>query len=945
MIHMRTYNVGVLCLQETRISHTQVFEEQGFLIVLSGPCDGSRCWAGVGFIVAPRYRRRIRSYRLISDRIAAMKLRVANGTLGILTSYAPHNLKPLSERFDFYVQLDDAYRKCSANAGRFIFGDLNARIGERRSGEEDVVGEFSYGREAVHVVDVPNRDLLLEACHGLNCVVANTFVQAAPEEKVTFMESGAAPLGPVTLEKYNVLDLILCRSDSLALIEDIRSVRQAALGTDHYLVKCTLEVLEAARNTASKPPVRQRDALKQPDIRETFTRAFGLATIDVDMQDISLEAMWQTSLVALKAAETSLPERRRTSNQPWIQDATMQLIDRRKIARSSNAHEEEKRLHKEIRRMARKDRTEWIDRMLANGSWEQIKKIRQPKKVQHGRLRDRRNELVESDKWSDTMAEYLESVQWQVRPPGLTDGPLLGTKLPVRLDDFGEEEVAVVVKKLAKMKAAGPDGIPAEYWQALARDPHGLTWITELCNKCWRNERIPEAWHQAEVVAIHKKGAVDNCENFRPISLLCVTYKIYASLLLKRLQDAGAESRITPSQFGFRRGVGTRDAIFVARRWVETAWARRSSNLSLLALDWKKCFDSINPDALIAGLGRFGLPARILKVIQNIYSDKRFRVKDSHGMSAETVQSSGISQGCPLSPFLFVLLMTVVVHDAVGQLGEDDQRLHQRGKLATLLYADDTLLAGESGPPLQRLLDAISRTGAAYGMELHWKKFQLLQIRSGYDIKTPNGESIEATKTLAYLGSTIREDGTIKQEICRRLGAAWADFSKLARLWKHASLTRSRKVQVFQSLVTSRILYGLSSAWINISETRRIDGFQVRCLRQILGIKPSYWSRVSNATVLQQAGQPAYSKQLLRQQLLLYGQVARAPDGDPLKSCTFCPGSLRPATDRYVRRVGRPRNEWASMLQKEALKLTNGHLEKTILCKSTWERMVQHHIG
>ena len=71
---------------------------------------------------------------------------------------------------------------------------------------------------------------------------------------------------------------------------------------------------------------------------------------------------------------------------------------------------------------------------------------------------------------------------------------------------------------------------------------------------------------------------------------------------------------------------------------------------------------------------------------------------------------------------------------------------------------------------MQRLLDAIAKTGAAYGTELHWKKFQLLQIKGEFVLKAPDGAQINATTTMSYLGSTLREDGSIRNEICRRLG-------------------------------------------------------------------------------------------------------------------------------------------------------------------------------
>jgi len=66
---------------------------------------------------------------------------------------------------------------------------------------------------------------------------------------------------------------------------------------------------------------------------------------------------------------------------------------------------------------------------------------------------------------------------------------------------------------------------------------------------------------------------------------------------------------------------------------------------------------------------------------------------------------------------------------------------------------------------------------------------------------------------------------------------------------------------------------------------------------------------------LKRAGQTTFTKQLLKQQLKHFRKIARLPDEHFLKELTFIPDSLRPATDWYVRRVGRPRSEWASKLQ------------------------------
>ena len=223
------------------------------------------------------------------------------------------------------------------------------------------------------------------------------------------------------------------------------------------------------------------------------------------------------------------------------------------------------------------------------------------------------------------------------------------------------------LRTLHSQQSPGPDGTPAEYWKALADSPTPLQQMTEFVNLCWNLRRIPDAWHLARVTAIHKKGRTDACENYRPISLLNIGYKVFAALVHSRLVQGGVEDRLTQSQYGFRSGHGTQDAIFVLRRRIELAWAQRDGRLTVLALDWAKTFDSIDPCAMIAGLRRFGLPEHALQVIQAIYTDRCFEVHDCGAASARRPQAAGISQGCPLSPLLFVMSMTVSMEDAVSK--------------------------------------------------------------------------------------------------------------------------------------------------------------------------------------------------------------------------------------------------------------------------------------
>ena len=207
--------------------------------------------------------------------------------------------------------------------------------------------------------------------------------------------------------------------------------------------------------------------------------------------------------------------------------------------------------------------------------------------------------------------------------------------------------------------------------------------------------------------------------------------------------------------------------------------------------------------------------------------------------------------------------------------------------------------------------------------------------------KRQTAPRFEPDDALTYLGATMFSDGGIKSELNRKLGMAWGEFAKLDKIWKHTCLSKTRKVEIYRAMIVTRLLYGLSSAWLNAADLRRLDGFHCRCLRRIVRIPPAYVSRVSNASVLDQASQPKLSKLLLKQQLVLFGRVARAPESDPLRKITFC-NDLRPVTDQFVRRVGRPRNEWAVMLHREALKM-NADMSSIIHNVFEWKRAVHRY--
>ena len=423
---------------------------------------------------------------------------------------------------------------------------------------------------------------------------------------------------------------------------------------------------------------------------------------------------------------------------------------------------------------------------------------------------------------------------------------------------------------------------------------------------------------------IFRKGDAAQCSNYRPISLLNLGDKLFASLLLRRLKDSGTDSFIWPTQYGFKAGMGTADALFATRRLIERTWNSKAEKKLFLALDWAKTIDSISPSSLAIALTRFGLPSHFVEMFGAIYSSRKFYVDECNTSSNIHHQHYGISQGCPLSPYLFIIVMSVLMEDSHSKLRRDHGVEFPVGSINEIVYADDTLLVGSDAQTVEKQLSCIVELGRAYGLEMNWQKVELMTVRCDLPIRGPDATELVRKTSLVYLGSSVSADGNVDSELARRIGLAQSEFKRLAQVWRHTSLDNAEKYRVYRTCVLSRLLYGLQASWLGKVGRRKLDGFHARCARHILNIAPSYFSRVSNKEVLSKLGAPTLSAMLLQQQLNYFGKLARRPHSCKIRSMVF-KEDLSMQVLEAPRRRGRPRLEWTNEIFKVVGKMFESH--------------------
>ena len=238
---------------------------------------------------------------------------------------APHNLKPLPERVQFYDNLEDAVAQVSSNGPKLILGDLNARIGQKRPGEESILGDFRFGREATHRVELPNRDLLLELCCNLGYIVANSLLPNPAQNQVTYHEPVARPMDPIRIDRFNVLDRLLIPSHDARRLISPTSDRHAAIASHHFPVTSVLNVqLQAESAKGKKPPKKNWAALQDSQTRSQLVSDFKGALKQSGEQ--SINSRWQAMCEAMQGAlELNVPKSKLFRKKPWISDRTLEL--------------------------------------------------------------------------------------------------------------------------------------------------------------------------------------------------------------------------------------------------------------------------------------------------------------------------------------------------------------------------------------------------------------------------------------------------------------------------------------------------------------------------------------------------------------------------------------------------------------------------------------------
>ena len=217
--------------------------------------------------------------------------------------------------------------------------------------------------------------------------------------------------------------------------------------------------------------------------------------------------------------------------------------------------------------------------------------------------------------------------------------------------NFTQREFAAALQHLKPGKAPGPDSICSEL--ILHAGAALKSWLRDFLSSCLRRLKISKIWRRALVDAIPKPGKpVGEPKSYRPISLLCVPYKIF-----ERLIYAGVEPLVDPllpkKQAGFRRRKSTVDQVVLLTQNIEDSFEAKKK-AGVVFVNLTAACDTIWHRGHTCKLLILLLDKHMVKMIMELVRNRSFTLTTGDSKQSRLRRlKNGVPQRSVLAPFLF----------------------------------------------------------------------------------------------------------------------------------------------------------------------------------------------------------------------------------------------------------------------------------------------------
>lgn len=635
----------------------------------------------------------------------------------------------------------------------------------------------------------------------------------------------------------SLLDLVLTNDSELVS----SLTMQPPIGkSDHVCICFNLQLIS---HHSSRKILKQLAFTDFPRISEALLEVdWGSRFLGRSIEDIWLD--FSNTLTSLRQRFTTYQERHFCPRKPWITSDLLSLISIKKALwqRFKRSHSEDdfirhRRFSDSLSSEIKRVRTEHFNAIAASDNSKKFfKQVRSSlsTRVSLPLLRNTDGSMLSDDYLVASKFADVFSGSFTIEPPGAL--PCLRTPRCLEtfeLIDFPPELIESQLANLDTSSSPGLDGFTARLLKECASalsHPLSIIYRTSFLQGA-----LPQAWLDASVTPIFKKGDKLSADNYRPISMVPIVSKIAERIIVDKLLPFLLSNGIIPEQqHGFLPG---RSVLTNLLPCVDS-WSRsldRKIPVDVIYLDFSRAFDRVPQRRLLSKLEHVGVRGRLLSWISGFLSDRSFSVKVGATYSPKKPVLSGVPQGTVLGPLLFL----IYIADLARLIRTD-----------FAFYADDLKIFADpssSDNPLFEDLLTISEWCSDWLLPLNTNKCSVLHLgvqnpRHQYFI---NGTPICAVDVQSDLGVLISSNLSWSEHIT----AVTRKANKLLYLMKKAfpGCSLELYVRLYTTYVRPLLEHG-GPVWcpVLVRDSTLLESIQRRATRLAYGVnRPSYEHRLT----------------------------------------------------------------------------------------------------